>query len=162
MTERPKLPPARVRRSLNVEPLPTPAALKLRAFLECFDRGSGLSGLILEGRIEQDQFEVRIDGRAPLCLPARAEQDEHGLFVWLPPQEHAIGDQHALRIDADAHDVDSSLAAVSYFELPSDLVARAELAYASRWYSVYFNALGLVDGCGSGGPRSVAPAKMPS
>jgi len=64
MSDRPKLPPARVRRSLNVEPLPTPAALKLRAFLECFDRGSGLSGLILEGRVQNGQFEVSIDGRA--------------------------------------------------------------------------------------------------
>jgi hypothetical protein len=162
MTDRPKLPPARVRRLLDVEPLPAPSALKLRAFLECFDRGSGLSGLILEGRIHQDQFEVSIDGRAPICLPARAGRDEHGPFVWLPPQEHAIGDQHALRIDADAHDVDSSPAALSYFELTGDRVARAELSYASRWYSVYFNALGLVDGCGSGGPRSVAPARMPS
>lgn len=162
MTERPKLPPARVRRLLDVEPLPAPRALKLRPFLECFDRGSDLSGLILQGRIHHDQFEVSINGTAALCLPARAEHDEHGPFVWLPPQEHAIGDQHALRIDADAHDIDASLAALSYFELPRHLVARAELAYASRWYSVYFNALGLVDGCGSGGPRSVGPARMMS
>ena len=162
MTERPKLPPARVRRSLNVEPLPSPAALKLRAFFECFDRGSDLSGLILQGRIQQDQFQISIGNNAPLCLPAHTEHDEHGPFVWLPPQEHAIGDQHALRIDADAHDIDASLAALSYFELPRDLLARAELAYASRWYSVYFNALGLVDGCGSGGPRSIAPTRLPS
>ena len=72
------------------------------------------------------------------------------------------GGQHALRIDADAHDVDSSPAALSYFELPRDLLAQSELDYASRWYSVYFNALGLVDGCGTGGPRSLAPARLPS
>jgi hypothetical protein len=162
MSERPKLPPARVRRLLNVEPLPEPAALKLRAFLECFDRGSGLSALLLEGRIQDAQFQVIINGSAPLCLPAQTGQDAHGPFAWLPPQEHAVGDQHALRIDADAHDVDASLAAVSYFELTRDLVARRELSYASRWYSVYFNALGLVDGCGSGGPRSLVPGRMSS
>jgi hypothetical protein len=162
MSERPKLPPARVRRSLNVEPLPEPSALKLRAFLECFDRGSGLSALLLEGRIEGAQFQVIINGAAPLCLPAEPGADAHGPFVLLPPQEHAVGEQHALRIDADAHDVDSSLAAISYFELTHDLVARSELGYATRWYSVYFNALGLVDGCGSGGPRSLAPARLSS
>ncbi|MEO8183693.1 MAG: hypothetical protein ABI895_33090, partial [Deltaproteobacteria bacterium] len=62
MSDRPKLPPARVRRLLDVQPLPTPAALKLRAFLECFDRGSGLSGLILEGRIQDAQFQVKVFG----------------------------------------------------------------------------------------------------
>ena len=73
-----------------------------------------------------------------------------------------MGSQHALRIDAEAHDVDFSPAALSYFELPRDLLAQSELSYASRWYSVYFNALGLVDGCGSGGPRSLAPGRLPS
>ena len=162
MSKRPKLPLARVRRSLNVEPLPEPAALKLRPFLECFDRGGGLSALLLEGRIADQHFQVSINGAAPLCLPAQTGTDAHGPFVWLPPQEHAVGEQHALRIDADAHDVDSSPAAISYFELPRDLVARRELGYASRWYSVYFNALGLVDGCGSGGPRSLAPTRLSS
>ena len=155
-------PPARVRRSLNVEPLPTPSELKLRPFLECFDRGNGLSGLILEGQIQGDQFQVSIDGAAPICLPARTGRDEHGPFAWLAPQEHAVGSQHALRVDADAIDVDSSPAALSYFELPRDLLAQSEISYASRWYSVYFNALGLVDGCGSGGPRSLAPTRLPS
>jgi hypothetical protein len=155
-------PAARVRRLLNVEPLPEPAAFKLRPFLECFDRGSGLSALILEGRIQGTQFQVSIDGAAPICLPAQTGQDEHGPFAWLPPQDHPVGGQHALRIDADAHDVDSSPAALSYFELPRDLLAQSELDYASRWYSVYFNALGLVDGCGTGGPRSLAPARLPS
>jgi hypothetical protein len=147
---------------LNVEPLPVPAALKLRPFLECFDRGNGLSALILEGWIEGAQFQVSIAGAPPICLPAQPGRDEHGPFVWLAPQEHAVGSQHALRIDADAHDVDSSPAALSYLELPRDLLAQSEVDYASRWYSVYFNALGLVDGCGCGGPRSLAPARLPS
>jgi hypothetical protein len=146
---------------LNVEPLPVPSALKLRPFLECFDRGNGLSGLMLEGRIEGTQFLVSIDGALPIRLPGEPGQDEHGPFVWLAPQDHIVG-QHALRVHADAHDLDSSPAALSYFELPRDLLARSEVAYANRWYSVYFNALGLVDGCGSGGPRSLAPARLPS
>lgn len=139
-----------------------PVALKLRPFLECFDRGTGLSALILEGRIQGAQFQVTIDGAAPICLPAQTGVDAHGPFAWLAPQDYPVGSQHALRIDAEAHDVDSSPAALSYFELPRDLLAQSEVAYASRWYSVYFNALGLVDGCGSGGPRSLAPARLPS
>jgi hypothetical protein len=162
MSQSPKPPRARVRRLLSVEPLPAPPPLKLRAFSEYFDRGSGLPVLLLEGRIAEARFEVVINGVEALRLPAQTGADEHGAFVTLAPQEHPIGAEHALRIDADAHDVDASLAAVSYFELPRDLLARSELAYASRWYSVYFNALGLVDGCGSGGPRSLAPARLPS
>jgi hypothetical protein len=73
-----------------------------------------------------------------------------------------MGPEHALRLDADAEDVDSSHAAISYFELTFDLVARRELAYAERWYSVYFNPLGLVDGASSGGPRSNFPRPLPS
>jgi hypothetical protein len=158
MSDRPRVPPPRVRRLLDVEPLPAPPPLKLRGFLECFDRGSGLSALILEGRIGAQGLEVSIDGGTAISLPGEAGSDAHGAFVWMVAQEHAVGPQHALRIEADAHDVDVSLAAVSYLELPSDRVAQAELDYASRWYSVYFNALGLVDGCGSGGPRSLFPA----
>jgi hypothetical protein len=146
-----------VQRLLDVNPLPPPPPLKLRAFLECFERGSGLSALVLEGRIGQQGLEVSINGGATIFLPGEAGSDGHGPFLWVAAQEHAVGAEHALRIEADAHDVDSSLAAVSYLELPRDRVAQAELAYANRWYSVYFNALGLVDGCGSGGPRSVRP-----
>jgi hypothetical protein len=158
MSQHPRVPPARVRRVLSVEPLPPPPPLKLRGFLECFDRGGGLTALVLEGRIGARGLEVSINGAAPICLHGEAGSDAHGPFVLLAPQEHAVGSEHALRIEADAHDVDASLAAVSYLELPRDRVAQSELDYASRWYSVYFNALGLVDGCGSGGPRSLVPA----
>ena len=112
----------------------------------------------IEGRIEPHGFEVSINGGSPICLTGEAGSDAHGAFVWVAPQEHAVGAEHALRVEADAHDVDASLAAVSFLELPRDQLARGELDYASRWYSVYFNALGLVDGCGSGGPRSLLPA----
>ncbi len=165
MSDRPGVPPARVRRLLNVEPLPAPPPLKLRAFLECFERGNGLSTLILEGRVGQRGLEVAINGGAPICLTGEAGKDAHGPFVWVAAQEHAVGTEHALRVEADAHDVDASLAAVSYLELPRDRLAQGELDYASRWYSVYFNALGLVDGCGSGAPRSLSPggaAQRPS
>lgn len=158
------VPPPRVRRLLDVEPLPAPPPLKLRAFLECFERGNGLSALILEGRVGPQGLEVSINAGEPICLTGEASSDAHGPFVAVAAQQHAVGPHHALRVDADAHDVDASLAAVSYVELPRDRVAQGELDYASRWYSVYFNALGLVDGCGSAGPRSVLPsaAKQPS
>jgi hypothetical protein len=80
----------------------------------------------------------------------------------LDVQEHPLGDEHALRLDADAQDADASHAALSYFELTRDRVAREEIAYAERWYSVFFNPLGLVDGAGSGGPRSLLPRPLPS
>jgi len=163
MSQSPKPLRARVRRSLDVGPLPAPPSqLKVRPFVECFDRGGGLSALILSGEIQGGFFEIGISGASTLCLPATAGQDGHGPYVCLLAQEHPVGEHHALRIDADAHDYEASLAAISYFELTADLVARSELAYASRWYSVYFNALGLVDGQGSGGPRSLFPARLPS
>jgi len=163
MSQSPKPLRARVRRSLDVSPLPAPPSqLKVRPFVECFDRGGGLSALILSGEIQGGCFEIGISGASSLSLPATAGQDGHGPYVCLLAQEHLVGEHHALRIDADAHDAESSLAAISYFELTADLVARRELAYASRWYSVYFNALGLVDGQGSGGPRSLFPARLPS
>ena len=163
MSQSPKPVRARVRRSLDVGPLPAPPPqLKVRPFVECFDRGNGLSALILRGEIQGEGFEIDISGAATLSLPAAPGRDEHGPYVCLLAQEHPVGEHHALRIEADAHDSDSSLAAISYFELTTDLVARRELAYASRWYSVYFNALGLVDGQGSGGPRSLLPARLPS
>jgi hypothetical protein len=153
----------RVRRLLDVAPLPAaPSALKVRAFLECFDRGSGLSALMMAGRVTPDHFEISINGAAPISLPARTGTDEHGAFAWLSAQERRVGEHHAVRVDDDAHDADTAFAAISYFELPRDLLARSEVAFASRWYSVYFNALGLVDGCGSGGPRSLLPARLPS
>lgn len=156
-------PPARVRRSLDVSPLPAvPSQLRVRPFVECFDRGDGLSALVMEGEIQVDHFQIRISGARPILLPAVTGADAHGAFAWLTAQEQTIGEHHGLRVDDDAHDADTSLAAISYFELPRDLVARRELGYASRWYSVYFNALGLVDGCGSGGPRSLLPARLPS
>jgi hypothetical protein len=130
--------------------------------MECFDRGAGLSALMMEGRVTLDHFEISISGAAAISLPAVTGTDEHGPFAWLSAQERAVGEHHAVRVDDDAHDADTAFAAISYFELPRDLLARSEVAFASRWYSVYFNALGIVDGCGSGGPRSLLPARLPS
>jgi hypothetical protein len=159
----PTKPPAKVRRSLDVSPLPPiPSQLRVRAFMECFDREDGLPALVMEGEIHADHFQIRISGAQAILLPAVTGADGHGSFAWLTAQEQAVGEHHGLRIDDDAHDADTSLAAISYYELPRDLVARRELVYASRWYSVYFNALGLVDGCGSGGPRSRLPSRLPS
>src|SRR5690242_6346880 len=133
---RPIKPPARVRRSLDVSPLPPiPSQLRVRAFVECFDRGDGLSALVMEGAIQADHFQIRISGARPILLPAVMGVDAHGPFACLTAQEQVIGEHHGLRIDDDAHDADTSLAAISYFELPRDLVPRRELGYASRWYS---------------------------
>lgn len=160
MDEKPK---AKVRRVHDAEPLVlTPPKLKLRPFTECFDRGSGLPALVIRADIQDDQLLVSITGRAPLPLAGTADRDAHGPFIVLDAQEHPIGEDHALRLDADARDGDDSHAALSYFELTRDRVAREELAYAERWYSVYFNPLGLVDGTGSSGPRSLIPRPLPS
>lgn len=162
MSDLPK-PRATVRRVLDAEPLVVgPAKLKLRPFTECFDRGAGMPALVIGAELEGDALVVSITGRAPVRLSGSAGQDAHGPFIVLDEQEHAIGADHALRLDADARDVEENHAALSYFELASDHVARQELAYAERWYSVYFNPLGLVDGAGSGGPRSLAPRPLPS
>jgi hypothetical protein len=158
MSQSPKPPRARVRRIRGAVPLPVaPTKLKVRPFIECFDRGSGVSALVMQGQLNGDQFEVCITGRELVSLRGSASRDAHGPFVLLEAQEHAVGLRHALRVDADAQDTDGSHAAISYFELTRDLAARQELAYAERWYSVYFNPLGLVDGASSCGPRSIAP-----
>jgi hypothetical protein len=163
MSDVPKAPRATVRRVLDGEPLViTPAKLKLRAFTEYFDRGVGLPALMMSAELEGDALVVAISGRAPVRLLGSGGRDAHGAFIVLDEQEHAIGGEHALRLDADARDADESHAALSYFELANDRVARQELAYAERWYSVYFNPLGLVDGAGSGGPRSLLPRPLPS
>ena len=163
MSDVPKAPRATVRRVLDAEPLViAPAKLKLRPFTEYFDRGVGVPALMMGGELEGDVLIVSITGRAPLRLQGSVGRDAHGAFIVLDEQEHAIGAEHALRLDADARDADTSHAALSYFELASDRVARQELAYAERWYSVYFNPLGLVDGAGSGGPRSLLPRPLPS
>lgn len=162
MSQPPK-PQARVRRVFDARPLDTPPArLKVRAFLELFDRGRGLPALVLEGQLRGDQLEVSISGIARILLSGSSGQDAHGPFVWLTAQEQLVGSHHALRVDADAEDVDAAHAAISFFELTGDRAARRELAYADSWYSVYFNPLGLVDGVSSGGPRSIAPGEMPS
>jgi hypothetical protein len=163
MSQTPKPPPARVRRVLDARPLPLQQSkLKVRPFLECFDRGSGLPGLVMQGEIHGDSLRVAITGVELVLLSGSSSRDSYGPFVLLDRQEHALGAQHALRLDADADDVDVSHAAISYFELATDHVARRELAYAERWYSVYFNPLGLVDGASSGGPRSLFPRALPS
>lgn len=159
----PKRPQAKVRRVRDGEPLVlSPPKLKLRPFTECFDRGSGVPGLVMRADIDGDRLLVSITGRDVVALTGTAARDGHGIFIVLDAQEHPIGTEHALRLDADARDGDESHAALSYFELTRDRVARAELAYAERWYSVYFNPLGLVDGTGSSGPRSVVPRPLPS
>lgn len=163
MSQTPKPPRARVRRVLDASPLPpSPSKLKVRPFLECFDRGSGMPGLVMQGEIYGDALRVAITGLELVLLSGSSSRDAYGPFVLLDAQEHPLGPQHALRLDADAEDVDVSHAALSYLELASDHVARRELAYAERWYSVYFNPLGLVDGQSSGGPRSLFPRARPS
>ncbi|HTV19477.1 MAG TPA: hypothetical protein VMG12_12415 [Polyangiaceae bacterium] len=163
MDDTPKAPRAKVRRVLDAEPLVlTPPKLKLRPFTECFDRGAGVPALVMRAEIEGDRLLVSITGREVVVLAGSADRDGHGVFIVLDAQEHPIGAEHALRLDADARDGDDSHAALSYFELTRDRVAREELAYAERWYSVYFNPLGLVDGTGSSGPRSLVPRPLPS
>jgi hypothetical protein len=163
MSDEPKAPRATVRRVLDAEPLViTPARLKLRPFTEYFDRGAGLPALMMGAALDGDALVVTIGARAPVRLVGNVGHDAHGPFIVLDEQEHAIDGQHALRLDAEARDVDESHAALSYFELTSDRVARQELAYAERWYSVYFNPFGVVDGAGSGGPRSLVPRPLPS
>jgi hypothetical protein len=162
MDEKPK-PRARVRRVRDAEPLVlTPPKLKLRPFTECFDRGAGLPALVIRADLEDNRLLVSITGRELVTLTGTPNRDGHGPFIVLDAQEHPFGDDHALRLDADARDGEDSHAALSYFELARDRSARAELDYAERWYSVYFNPLGLVDGTGSSGPRSLLPRPLPS
>jgi hypothetical protein len=163
MDQNPKAPPAKVKRVLDAQPLVLiPPKLKLRAFTECFDRGSGMPALVMRAELAGDQLGVWITGRDVITLLGKGGRDAHGPFILLDVQEHPLGGEHALRLDADAQGVDDSHAALSYFELTRDRVAREELADAERWYSVYFNPLGLVDGAGSGGPRSLVPRPLPS
>lgn len=162
MDEKPK-PRARVRRVRDAEPLVlSPPRLKLRPFTECFDRGAGLPALVIRADIQSDRLLVSITGRDLVTLTGNPSRDGHGPYIVLDAQEHPIGEDHALRLDADARDGEDSHAALSYFELARDRAAREELDYAERWYSVYFNPLGLVDGTGSSGPRSLVPRPLPS
>jgi hypothetical protein len=149
---------ARVRRVLDVSPLP-PArgALKVRPFEECFDRGSAMSPLIMRGELRGSAYWVIIRGRTEIELRGTVGTDHHGCFALVEPQEHGIDGHHALRVEAEAHDVEGSLAAISYLELAGDALARQEIDYAPRWCSVYFNAAGIVDGSSWGGPRSLHP-----
>lgn len=158
MTRPPKPPTPRVRRVLDVEPLPESSSpLWVRPFEECFDRGSSMSVLMLRGEIDAGVFRVLINGRSAVCLRGATAEDREGPFALLEPQEHALDGHHALRVEADAQDADGSYAAISYVELARDAVASRELAYAERWCSVYFNPRGVVDGSSWGGPRSVRP-----
>lgn len=159
----PSKPAAKVRRVHDGEPLVLPPVkLKLRPFTECFDRGVGMPALMMCGELEGDRLLVSITGREVVALAGSTARDGHGAFILLDAQELALDSQYALRVEADARDEEDSHAAICYFELVSDRVARQELAYAERWYSVYFNPLGLVDGTGSGGPRSLLPPPPPS
>jgi len=154
----PKAPRARVRRLLDATPLPErQGALKVRPFEECFDRGSAMTPLIMRGELRDTGYCVSITGRAEIALRGTVGADHQGPFALLEAQEHGIDGHHALRVEAEAHDVESSLAAISFLELASDAVARREIEYAERWCSVYFNAAGVVDGSSWGGPRSRYP-----
>ena len=163
MSDMPRAPRPRVRRIYGGPPLIVlPIKLKLRAFTECFDRGVGMPALVMTAALDGDRLLVTITGRDPVAWSGSAGRDAHGEFILLDAQEHAFGGEHALRLEEDARDADAAHAALSYLELARDRIARQELAYAERWYSVYFNPLGLVDGAGSGGPRSIAPRPLPS
>ncbi len=151
-------PKARVSRLLDVSPLPEArGALKVRPFEECFDRGSSMQPLIMRGELRGSVYWVNILGRAEIQLRGTIGTDHHGSFALLDAQEHGIDGRHALRVEAEAHDAQGSLAAISYLELTVDTVARQEIDYAERWCSVYFNAAGIVDGSSWGGPRSLRP-----
>src|SRR5262245_16396870 len=64
MDDTPKAPRARVRRVRDAEPLVlTPPRLKLRAFTECFDRGSGVPALVIRADLVGDRLLVSITGR---------------------------------------------------------------------------------------------------
>lgn len=118
-----------------------------------------MAPLIMRGelRTSGSGYRVSILGRADIELRGTTGADRHGPFALLEPQEHAIDGHHALRVEAEAHDAEGSLAAISYVELTGDVAARREIDYAERWCSVYFNAAGVVDGSSWGGPRSVLP-----
>jgi len=143
--------------SLGESPL-----MKVRPFLECFSGGRWAPTLILEGRLLQEHFEVRVGTSKVVLVTAVSGSDAHGPYVLLRAQEHPLGYERVLRVEADAVDDEAAHAAISYVEVHSDPRAKGELAYAKRWYSVYFNPLGLVDGSSCGGPQSIGPAKAPS
>jgi hypothetical protein len=152
-----------VRRLLDASPLSEArGGLKVRPFEECFDRGSTMAPLIMRGELRGPAYWVSILGRADIELRGTVGADHHGSYALLEPQEHGIDGHHALRVEAEAHDVQSSLAAISYLELASDALARQEIDYAQRWCSVYFNAAGIVDGSSWGGPRSLRPSRAQS
>jgi hypothetical protein len=134
----------------------------VRPFSEVFDRGRGLSGLVMEGCFSEDGFRVTVTGHSEVALEGVAGRDAHGAFYIAHAQQHPAGAHHAIRIEEDAGDLDGSHAAITFFELASDRVARQELAYAASWYSVYFNPLGLVDGTSSCSPRSIVPRAGPN
>src|SRR3954464_14417437 len=95
-------PRARVRRVIDARPLSTPPPrLKVRAFLESFDRGRGVSALVLEGKVRGDELEVTVLGSARVVLAGAAGEDAHGPYIWLDAEERALGADLALRIDAD-------------------------------------------------------------
>src|SRR4051812_30459554 len=118
MTQTPRPPRARVRRVLDATPLVVmPMKLKLRAFTECFDRGSGVPALVLQAELSEDRLLVSIGGREPIVLSGEADRDAHGAFILLDAQEHLVGSEHALRLEEEARDADQSHAALSYLEL---------------------------------------------
>lgn len=156
-------PRPRVRRSFDFSPEEsTPLELKLRPFVEIFNRGRGLPALVMRGEIEDGDYVVHVGLHPGVKLDAQLGRDEHGAFATAAVQRHALGRSHALRVEADACDQSSSHAALTYLELPRHAQAREETAYASSWFSVFFNPRGLVDGSSFGGPQSIAPGAPPS
>lgn len=143
-----------VRQTWSPETLsPRATILKVRAFDEWFDRGSGLPALQLSGSVLNGEFVVGVSRCNATVLRGGVYQDAMGPYALLESQEHCLGNCLALRVEAEAHDKSLDLASISCFELPSDLLAQAEICHATRWYSVYFNPLGDSDGTGTGGPR---------
>lgn len=116
-----------------------------------------MTPLIMRGELRGSTYWVSILGRAEIELSGTIGADQHGSFALVEPQEHGVDAHHALRVEAEAHDAQGSLAAISYLELAVDAIARREIDYAQRWCSVYFNAAGIVDGSSWGGPRSQRP-----
>lgn len=158
MTRSPKRPLARVRRVLDVEPLDEAhGPLVVRPFEECFDRGSGMTPLVVRGEIRGGVFQVSITGRRPVELRGTIHHTPAGPCALLEPQEHALDVHHVLRVDADAHDADGCYAAISYLERPRGDATPREIEYAERWCSIYFNPAGTPDGASWGGPQSVRP-----
>lgn len=146
-------PKASVRQTWSQQLAPArPTILKVRAFDEWFDRGSGTSALQIKGQFKNNLFVVSVSSCRPTQLHGKVLHDAAGAYALLDMQQHSLAHGLALRVEADAQDQWVDIASISCFEIPQDSVAETELCNAARWYSVYFNPLGHSDGVGTGGP----------